>query len=182
MRTIFAAAVVMMLAAGCDRIPGTEAHRIAKGETVAAAALIDPSSAQFRNTFLRPGPKGEDAKADGPRWVVCGEINGKNRQGAYTGFSRFLADPDGTDAYLEPQVMSTEADRDRALGQCERGSRGPIYSETDRDLRLIQCEQAQDMAREHLAAAEFDMTYQAVCGPDAEAAVDGPAAPASPAT
>ncbi|MDP3400850.1 MAG: hypothetical protein Q8R97_06995, partial [Brevundimonas sp.] len=74
---ICGAAAGVTLLGGCDRIPGTEANRIASGEAVAAAVLIDPSSAQFRNTFLRPGPKAEDAEAEGPRWVVCGEINGK---------------------------------------------------------------------------------------------------------
>jgi len=48
---------------------------------VAAAQLRDPSSAQFRNVE-RHGS------------TVCGEINGKNGYGAYSGFSRFYGDKD----------------------------------------------------------------------------------------
>ncbi len=163
MRAIVLTIAAVVLLTGCDRIPGTEANRIAKGEQVAAALLIDPSSAQFRKTFLRPGPKAEDEQAKGPRWVVCGEINGKNRNGAYVGFSRFIADPDSDDAYLEPSTTTTEEDVERAMDQCKRGAKGPIYSEVDRDIRLMQCQQAGDLVRERLAVAEFDGTYANLC-------------------
>lgn len=164
MRAIVLTTAAVLLIAGCDRIPGTEANRIAKGEQVAAALLIDPSSAQFRKTFLRPGPKAKDEKAEGPRWIVCGEINGKNRNGAYVGFSRFLADPESHNALLEPMTNTTEEDAQRAMDQCTRGAKGPIYSEADRDLRLMQCQRARDLVNERASVAEFNSTYDAVCG------------------
>lgn len=40
--------------------------------------LKDPSSAQFRNLKVHFG-------------TMCGEVNGKNSYGAYTGFDRFSA-------------------------------------------------------------------------------------------
>ncbi len=170
MRAIVLTTAAVLLIAGCDRIPGTDANRIAKGEQVAAALLIDPSSAQFRKTFLRPGPKAKDEKAEGPRWVVCGEINGKNRNGAYVGFSRFMADPDSDDAMLEPVTDTTEEDAQRAMDQCTRGAKGPIYSEADRDFRLMQCQRARDLVNERASVAEFNGTYDAVCGaPEAKA-------------
>lgn len=42
-----------------------------------AAELFDPSSAQFRNTRVDYGEN------------VCGQVNGKNRFGAYVGFRWF---------------------------------------------------------------------------------------------
>lgn len=164
MRAAILTTAAIVLLTGCDRIPGTEANRIAKGEQVAAALLIDPSSAQFRKTFLRPGPKTKDERAEGPRWIVCGEINGKNRNGAYVGFSRFVADPDSDDAMLEPVTDTTEEDAQRAMDQCTRGAKGPIYSEADRDFRLMQCQRARDLVNERVSVAEFNGTYDAVCG------------------
>lgn len=48
-----------------------------------AAELFDPSSAQFRNTRVKYGEK------------VCGEVNGKNRYGAYVGFRWFEVSSSG---------------------------------------------------------------------------------------
>ena len=163
---VLTTAAAALLVAGCDRIPGTEANRIAKGEKVAADQLLDPSSAQFRKTVLRPGPKAANEKAEGPRWIVCGEINGKNRNGAYVGFTRFLADPDGTEAYLEPNTTTTQEEADRASQRCQRGAKGPIYSETDREIRLMQCEEASRLSRERLDIHEFNMTWEAMCPMD----------------
>lgn len=164
MRAAILTTTALLVIAGCDRIPGTEANRIAKGEQVAAALLIDPSSAQFRKTFLRPGPKTKDEKAEGPRWVVCGEINGKNRNGAYVGFSRFLADPESDNALLEPMENTTEEEVQRAMHQCTRGANGPIFSEADRDTRLMQCQRAKELVTERASVVEFNATYDAVCG------------------
>lgn len=52
---------------------------ISQGEDAAANLLRDPSSAQFRKV-----------RTDGKSYV-CGEINGKNGFGAYSGFSEFYA-------------------------------------------------------------------------------------------
>ena len=43
--------------------------------------LFDPESAQFRNVH-----EGVERKNG---WIVCGEVNGKNRFGGYTGFKKF---------------------------------------------------------------------------------------------
>ena len=163
MRLLVLTAAGGLLLAGCERIPGTDAHRIAKGEQGAAALLIDPSSAQFRKTFLKPGPKAEDAKSDGARWIVCGEINGKNRNGAYVGFSRFMADPESEDAYLEPTTLTTRAEADRAGEACQRGAKGPIYSEADRQLRIMQCEEAAEKVGELIEAQRFADIWLQLC-------------------
>lgn len=61
-----------------------------RGQQAAANELINPSSAQFRNVRL------------GALDSVCGEINGKNRLGAYVGFRSFYADAKGATASIEP--------------------------------------------------------------------------------
>lgn len=63
---------------------GKGASEVGRAQKLAAAELIDPSSAQFRNVRVS---KYLDR-------TVCGEINGKNRIGAYTGFTEFVVSGD----------------------------------------------------------------------------------------
>ena len=51
-----------------------------KAKKIVAYDLMDPNSAQFRNVKIFGSSK------------VCGEVNGKNAVGAYTGFKWFVAD------------------------------------------------------------------------------------------
>ncbi|NQE62960.1 hypothetical protein [Caulobacter sp. RHG1] len=80
MRTVIVAVLCLGLA-GCG-------GRIEKVKNLAANQLRDPASAQFRN--VRQGGA-----------FVCGEINGKNGFGGYSGFTRFI----GTDnsAVIDPK-------------------------------------------------------------------------------
>ena len=63
----------MALLAGC----GDDA--IDKGRAAAASRLKDPGSAQFRGDYITSIGS------------VCGEINGKNGFGAYSGFERYMS-------------------------------------------------------------------------------------------
>lgn len=91
------------------RLWGAGPGMIGHAKSLAAADLIDPSSAQFRN--VRTSKYLDN--------VVCGEINGKNRLGAYTGFTEFVVSsgsvsfppPPGADEF---QRLAWEA----ALGFC----------------------------------------------------------------
>jgi len=76
------AAVVLLALAGCRYIPGTEASKIAEGESQVRDALADPNSAEFRNLSIR--------EVTG---AVCGEVNAKNRMGGFVGFTRFYVLP-----------------------------------------------------------------------------------------
>lgn len=69
---------VLLVLTGCS----TEQSR---AEQAAADLLIDPDSAKFRNVV---------DKGDG---IWCGEINGKNRMGAYSGYQPFVATVIGRD-------------------------------------------------------------------------------------
>jgi hypothetical protein len=87
---VIGAVFVMTLLWGCEFIPGTAEYQEAKARSAVAQTLIDPSSAQFRNVTAREG-------------AVCGEINGKNRMGAYAGFVRFYVETSSWTAVLDPQ-------------------------------------------------------------------------------
>lgn len=106
MKRIVVAATLVL--GGCQWIPGTDAHLREKAQRLAAAELIDPSSAQFRRVEVSRRPGGDR---------VCGEINGKNRMGAYAGFTRFVTDLEGGSAWLEPPEGPLD---DSELAQLER--------------------------------------------------------------
>jgi hypothetical protein len=49
--------------------------------------LLDPDSAQFRNVWAMRYPVQGQADAA----IFCGEVNGRNRMGGYSGFQPFMA-------------------------------------------------------------------------------------------
>lgn len=77
-------------------------------EKAAAEQLIDPDSAKFRNLRTIENAAGE---------FVCGEINGKNRMGAYNGFSRFIYVNSSRLAFLESDEPNPAGERKRSLDQ-----------------------------------------------------------------
>lgn len=68
---ILVSALVALAGCGDDTID--------KGRAAAASRLKDPGSAQFRGDYINLIGS------------VCGEINGKNGFGAYTGFQRYMS-------------------------------------------------------------------------------------------
>ena len=95
---------------GCNLV---EAPEIRKAKTEVADALRDPASAQFRNVESFGLDSGS---------MVCGEVNGKNGFGAYTGFTHFM--------YREPLFrIADNPAQDLAIARCcrtlkEQGTRG----------------------------------------------------------
>ncbi|EIK93288.1 sporulation domain-containing protein [Pseudomonas sp. M47T1] len=92
MRT-FSILMAASLLAGCGDSAIQDAHK------AVAYQLMDPASAQFR----------EDRElADGS---VCGQVNGKNSYGAYSGFGHYLArkGADGFQVVLDPQGSNASA-------------------------------------------------------------------------
>ncbi|MGO2242097.1 MAG: hypothetical protein ACTH5D_10110 [Halomonas sp.] len=85
--TIISAAML----AGCK----PSVSEIDKAKDAVAERLRDPSSAQFRNV------KGGERRG---LYSVCGEVNGKNAYGAYSGYERFITNNEGNVVYLESQL------------------------------------------------------------------------------
>jgi hypothetical protein len=94
-----------LILSSCGLLPGTTAYREARAREAAARSLIDPASAEFRNVV--------DTGT-----VICGEINAKNRMGAYVGFVRFYVEPATWNAVLEPQSeLDPQSGRPDALAR-----------------------------------------------------------------
>lgn len=105
---ILIVAIGGMSLAGCDSASS-------RAQEIAARDLKDPSSAQFRDV--------REAKGG----AVCGEMNGKNAFGAYTGFKRFVVRAGATSVVTEPDEPMTEAEQQVATDRC-RDSSGLGYA------------------------------------------------------
>ena len=73
--------------------PPTKAEQkklISKLHNAVVESLKDPDAAKFRKEFLSWSESEED-----PKIALCGEMNGKNSYGGYTGFGPFIATSDG---------------------------------------------------------------------------------------
>jgi len=70
--------------------------RIDQAQEIAAHDLADPAAAQFRNV--------EAAASD----CVVGELNAKNRMGAYTGFRPFIVDLRKKEVAITPDNHSAD--------------------------------------------------------------------------
>lgn len=77
---------------------------IESAKDAVGAKLLDGESARFRNVRLVPPFNGV---------IVCGEVNGKNRYGAYTGFASFYAL--GTPEFGSPPSVEIEGDYNHTL-------------------------------------------------------------------
>lgn len=142
--------VIGLALCGCSFIPGTSAYKIERAQEEAAKALIDPSSAQFRSVRVS-----KDA--------VCGEINAKNRMGAYVGFSRFVASPTTTQssgwlAQVDPQF--DPADKASADEFCA-SLRGNSYSSPSTISSA--CQRAQEQETTELLQKMFDDSWRMAC-------------------
>lgn len=93
--TILFASAGVLVCASCNGLPGTDSYREERAKQAVSEQLLDPSSAQFRNVQSR----GES---------VCGEVNAKNKMGAYVGFKRFVVDTTTYDALIDPQFDLTD--------------------------------------------------------------------------
>lgn len=87
-------------------------RRLSEAQELVSRDMLDPSSAQFRNV---------EAKEQ----AICGEVNGKNAYGAYTGFKRFAVF--GGKAVIEEAQSDqiTEVDR---YNNIAAGAKGVIIT------------------------------------------------------
>jgi hypothetical protein len=120
-----------------------------RAQELAAAQLIDPSSAQFRNV------RTATAGALGTR--VCGEINGKNRMGAYAGFTRFIVNPETESVEMDQPNATTTSNALAQLEQCRR----PSYGGYIRD-----CSYDQERYAEAMLAEMFETNWRRYCDGD----------------
>jgi hypothetical protein len=89
----------LTLLSSCDEFPGSTT---AKAHDAVRALMFDADAAKFRNDEAGSSPNS-----------ICGEVNGKNRMGAYVGFTKYVygadvavvsqGDPDFAEYYRETQ-------------------------------------------------------------------------------
>lgn len=105
MRAVLAVAASLALV-GCGAAAEEE------GRQIAASALKDPASAQFRDVRAYASLANQAA---GERSInrVCGQVNGKNSFGAYSGFQRFYVDLDAGTVRYAPEAPEDFSTPDR---------------------------------------------------------------------
>lgn len=147
--------ILQAVAAGSERFAGSV------GKLRAAVVDGKVSSEEFFRAFLNGSQTLEERASKAALTTAQGFTALQNALTRYIGESDQAL---GASALLEPMTNTTEEDAQRAMDQCTRGAKGPIYSEADRDLRLMQCQRARDLVNERASVAEFNGTYDAVCG------------------
>ncbi len=157
------AVVALGLVVGaCQWFPGTASNEVRAGKQAVADSLRDPNSAQFRNVKRYPQKPTQDSTM---KVAVCGEVNGKNLNGAYVGFTRFIADPHSSSSLLDPQITATQEEADHAAAACRQAAdraRRTGFAE----LAKFQCEQSLNLSRERLEQAEFEVIFSQRCTAD----------------
>lgn len=96
------AVIPAVVLASCQYVPGTEQNAIYKARKAVEYGLTDPTSPLFRNERV--------VQLDREKKAVCGEVNAKNRMGAYVGFTPFAYDIATGKAVLRPVDMVTNED------------------------------------------------------------------------
>lgn len=154
-RTVLVACAVIM-AVGCEFMPGTEAYQIEQAKRSVAKLLIDPESVQFQNVVARQG-------------YVCGELNGRNRMGAFVGFKRFLVKLDGEDPIIDPQF--DYADLLSAEDSCSALQSNSYASIS---TRISACDRAMEQRRAATLQEAFDASWTKHCGIPAASSIYRP--------
>lgn len=137
--------LIPLALSACDKVPGTDAYKIAQAKEIVSKDLIDPSSPMFRNLSVHSD-------------VVCGEINGKNRMGAYTGFARFFVRMTGESALIDPQFDVGDLLSAQDLCSSMRTNMYSSYAST-----RSACERASDEELKQTVQSLFDTTWRSDC-------------------
>jgi hypothetical protein len=96
---------------GCSLVPGTSANLEKQARAALATNLFDVETARFdslRQVTTKAGDKAEI--------TICGDVNAKNRMGAYVGFRHFVVAPKDGFTIVDPQVdLAGTDDSDQAI-------------------------------------------------------------------
>jgi len=145
---------------GCNQIQSEEEKAILAGKEVVIRELRDPESAQFRDVFYAPPVEG--LREDG---LVCGEFNGKNLNGAYVGFTAFIANPVTGGLSVSPSSNFSSAEAAEIGDLCttlaaEYEARG---GEVRRFRALDACQKSVGANEQIVKVEEFKYQMSSVC-------------------
>ena len=102
MRRIFLVGAIIAVS-GCNSAQKAAEHAVSQD-------LPDPRSARFRNFHINN------------EGVVCGEVNGKDRKGAYTGFRKFVYYSHTGNHHLEPEDIGAQFENAMSLCRASYGT------------------------------------------------------------
>lgn len=80
--TALSASIAAIVLGSCSLVPGSQAALEKEARQGLANTLFDAESARFADLRVVSAPKDEE--------VICGQVNAKNKVGAYVGFKRFI--------------------------------------------------------------------------------------------
>lgn len=106
---------VVFAVSGCGESP-----KIREAKTIVSDTLTDPESAQFRK--LEVIDKGND------KFVVCGEVNARNRLGGYVGYRTFIVV--GQSAFILDQPDTDDLAAKFSYYQTIADACAPVQAET----------------------------------------------------
>jgi hypothetical protein len=142
--TIFAIALATLLAACASAAPDYEPNSAERAAMAAAPKpsspeaaqaavkaffaqrLIDPTAPLYRFPLPPTLAVISIGRSHFAGWLICGEINSKNRMGGYTGFDQFIAQfsPTTPDLVIDGLVGDDDIGRNLVSGQCREAYRG----------------------------------------------------------
>lgn len=115
-------AMTCLIAGSCSAIPGTEANTEKQARAALRMTLYDSDSARFANA------QAIDAKSPHAGKLLCGEVNAKNKLGAYIGFRNFFAYPAENLAGVDPRQEGGAEQRAFNAGRREARAAGCRFS------------------------------------------------------
>ena len=165
---ISALMLCLAMTSSCERIPGTKLHQLHLGKKAASEALYDPSSAQFRNVSINKVIGRDDEEQKLMEWAVCGEINGKNLNGAYAGFKKFVANPKDGDVLIDSSIRITAKELEEAVETCSKSAEQAKTNQYLVDIAKFNCLEASDALNRYNQSVEFDTIYTNLCKAELE--------------
>jgi hypothetical protein len=121
--------------------------------------MIDPTSVLFKNEKIHGK-------------FLCGEFNSKNRMGAYTGFNRFISNPDK--ALLGIDEVESDAKNVSAALEFEVGIREALNSDkksygeyqlltNEYDAKQFVSREEWDKAKSTFKQTKFTIIWNSIC-------------------
>ena len=129
-------------------LPNTDPYHKRVARAAVSQLMIDPASARFGSVAVF---------GRGEAKFVCGGVKGKNRMGAYSGETRFIARAGSSAARLDPQIVTTVEMADQAKALCSEVKSSSYSSPSAIDSICSNSDQyARDLASQSLFEAEWN--------------------------
>ena len=140
-------------------IPHTDKAYFKAATEVVSSSMLDPESAQFRKLTRH-------VVVDGPKKgasAICGEFNGKNANGAYSGYSRFIFIEPINKSFSEPIELYSQEEASEAGEICRAAVRRMKNNPYESISGKYECDRAIEMQKNRIQIEEFDFAWSRTC-------------------